>query len=229
MQLTWLGHASFKLKTKLGDSQARNEVAMEGKFVYIDPVVDKYGESWRSLEKADLVLVSHWHAGHGSLETINHIRTDSTLIAGSAEASSEIDGCETLAMGEEKMFGGIKVTAIPAYTPRRPEHQERGNVLGFVLEIEGKKIYFASDTGLIPEMQALGAIDAAILPVGGTDTMSAAEAMKAVQLINPKIAIPAHWGSKEGTIDDAESFKEMVETRTKTQVRVLQPGETTEL
>ncbi len=217
MQLTWLGHASFKLRTK------------EGKLIYIDPEVERYAGLWEMLEKADLILISHWHPGHGSLETINHIRTDSTLIAGSAEASSEIDGCETLAMGEEKEYGWTKLKAVPAYTPRRPAHDERGNILGFVIEIDGKKIYNASDTELIPEMQALGSIDIALLPVGGTDTMSATEAVRVVELLKPKVAIPSHWGRKEGTVDDAELFRELVESRTETKVIVISPGETAEL
>jgi L-ascorbate metabolism protein UlaG (beta-lactamase superfamily) len=217
MQLTWLGHASFKLKIN------------EGKLVYIDPDVERYAGFWNLLEKADLILISHWHPGHGSLDTIRQLMKDDTRIVGSSEAASEINGCETMAIGQEKDIGWLKIKAVPAYTPRRPEHNARGNILGFVIEVEGKKIYNASDTELIPEMQALGKVDIAILPVGGTDTMSAAEAVRVVELLNPKVAIPSHWGKKEGTIDDAELFRELVEARTKTKVILINPGETTEL
>jgi len=217
MQLTWLGHASFKLKTK------------EGKIVYIDPEVERYAGLWGMLEKADLILISHWHPGHGSIDTINHIMTDNTKIFGAREAASEIYGCEAMQIGQEKDIGWLKLKAVPAYTPRRPEHDERGNILGFVIEVDGKKVYNASDTELIPEMQALGSVDIAILPVGGTDTMSATEAVRVVELLKPKVAIPSHWGRKEGTVDDAELFRELVEARTETKVIVINPGESAEI
>jgi len=219
MQLTWLGHASFKLRTK------------EGKIIYIDPAVERYAGFWSFLEKADLILISHFHSDHASLDTIKQIRQDNTVILGAAEASSEIDGCETMAMNVGKEIGGIKVLAVPAYTPRRAKHSERGEVLGFIIDAESEKVYFASDTGIIPEMSAIGHVDVAILPVGGTDTMSAAEAVKVVELLKPKVAIPSHWGKTEGTIDDAELFKELVEARmsAKTKVIVLNPGESAEI
>jgi len=229
MQLTWLGHASFKLRTKLGVSQARNEVAMEEKLIYIDPEVERYAGLWNLMDKADLILISHWHPGHGSIDTINHITKDDTRIIGTREAAAEFYGCEAMEIGQEKDIGWLKLKAVPAYTPRRPEHNERGNILGFVLEVEGRKIYNASDTEMIPEMAAIGAVDIAILPVGGTDTMSATEAVRVVELLKPKVAIPSHWGKKEGTIDDAELFRELVEARTETKVIVINPGETAEI
>ncbi|MEM4282575.1 MAG: MBL fold metallo-hydrolase [Candidatus Woesearchaeota archaeon] len=217
MMLTWLGHATFKIKTK------------DGKRIYIDPYVEPHAGLWSRLEPAELVLISHWHPDHASIETINKIRLDNTTIYGTREAAAEIDGCMQLVAGQEISLGWVVVKAIPAYTPRRPSHRLAGFVVGFVLELENKRIYYASDTEVIPEMQALGKIDLAIFPIGGTYTMSAIEAARATELIKPSIAIPSHWGKLEGTIDDAERFKELVEARLETKVIVMAEGESIEV
>lgn len=218
MRITWLGHASFKIKS--GEKPE--------KVLYIDPYVERYAPTglWETLEKADIILISHWHFDHVSLDVVGKLRYDETKIIGTRESAAEIDGCEALTAGEEREIGKVKIRAVPAYTPRRPAHIERGVVIGFLLEIEGKRIYYASDTGIIPEMQTLGKIDIAILPVGGTHTMSPAEAAKVVEILKPKIAIPSHWGRIEGTIDNAELFKELAEGRADTKVIIMKRGET---
>ncbi len=203
MEITWLGHASFMLKTK-------------GIVIYIDPYA---GEP---AEKADIILVSHDHYDHFNREKITKIMTDNTAILSSRKVSSEMDGIIALNAGDSRQVDSISIKAVASYNTGKPFHP-KGAGIGFIIEAEGKKVYFAGDTDLIPEMKQIKA-DVVLLPVGGTYTMDAEEAAKAVEIIKPKIAIPMHYGSVAGTIDDADIFKEEVEKKADTEVIILEEG-----
>ena len=92
------------------------------------------------------------------------------------------------------------------YNPAKEFHPKSNNWVGFVIEIGGKRIYYAGDTDETPEMDALKNIDLALLPVGGTYTMNAAEAAEATKIFKPKQAIPYHWGDIVGSQSDADKF-----------------------
>ena len=111
---------------------------------------------------------------------------------------------------------------MPAYNPNKRFHPRQNNWLGFVIEVGGKRIYYAGDTDLTDEMKALKNIDLALLPAGGTYTMNAEEAAEAANLIKPKMAIPYHWGDIVGRQDDAEKFAKSAGC----EVKVMKPGQT---
>ena len=102
---------------------------------------------------------------------------------------------------------------MPAYnvnkfrSPGVPFHPKEAGNVGFVIAVEGQRIYHAGDTDVIPEMEAIET-DIALLPVSGTYVMTAEEAVEAAALIKPKVAIPMHVGRGIGAHDDAERFKE---------------------
>jgi L-ascorbate metabolism protein UlaG (beta-lactamase superfamily) len=84
-----------------------------------------------------------------------------------------------------------------------------GNPCGFVISAEGKNIYFAGDTGLFGDMRLIGEVDAldvALLPIGGNFTMDAADALRAVEMLKPKLTIPMHYDTWEVIRADAEAF-----------------------
>lgn len=181
LEIVWLGHASFKIKTPES-------------VIYIDPynVTDE--------EKADLILVTHNHFDHKDEKSIEALSKSETEI---------LVGGETILEGDKKEAGGIKVEAVPAYNPNKSFHP-RGKGVGFVIEIDRQKIYHAGDTDKIPEMANLGEIDLALLPIGGTYTMDAEEAAEAVKMIKPKKVIPMHYGTLAETPGQPEKFKELV-------------------
>jgi L-ascorbate metabolism protein UlaG (beta-lactamase superfamily) len=187
MDLRWLGHAGFMLKGK--------------KTVYIDP--------YKSLESepADIILVTHSHFDHCSPEDIGRLRTKDTVVI--APGDCQIEGKRTLSPGQSINIGDIAITAVPAYNPTKKFHPKANNWVGYVVKMEGTTVYHAGDTDVIPEMADLGPIGYALLPVGGTYTMTAEEAARAVQMIKPKIAIPMHYGSVVGSSADAEKFKRL--------------------
>jgi L-ascorbate metabolism protein UlaG (beta-lactamase superfamily) len=92
--------------------------------------------------------------------------------------------------------------------------------MGYILDVEGKTLYHAGDTDFITEMKELGNIDVALLPIGGTFTMTISEAIKAALVIKPKVVIPMHPMRA-----DPQVFKNKLEVQSDIKVEVLQIGE----
>ncbi len=212
MKIKWLGWASWLIKTG-------------SKNIYIDPFLGNVKE------KADIVLASHNHPDHCDVKQLAKIRGEDTVVLTPSAFAKDIDA-EALDVGQEKEIEGVKIKAVPAYNLKIPNHQ-KGTDTGFVIEAEGKKIYFAADTDLIKEMKDLKGIDLALLPIGGTFTMDLNDAVKAVETIKPKMAIPMHYGAidivfggKPMHIEFKPDPKEFAEKAGKTsEVKVLKQGE----
>ena len=203
IKISWLGHDSFNI---IG-----NVVIM------IDPF--KIAKQ----EKADLVLISHNHFDHLSVNDIKNISTKDTSIVAAKECIEVIKGFDFkekigISPGEEKTVRGVKIKSIHAYNitkinpdTKKPFHPKEDNKVGFLFELNGITIYHAGDTDLIPEMSDLKP-DIALVPVSGTYVMTAQEAAKAVEKIKPKIAIPMHYGVIVGSEKDAHEFKQLVKS-----------------
>jgi len=193
----WLGHDTFRLD---GSST-----------VYIDP--------WKlpaGARPADLILVTHDHFDHFSAADIARIGSAATTLIGPAAVTGQVSGLTTvtLAPGEAATVGGVTVTAVPAYnldkfrSAGEPYHPREAGYLGYVVEMDGRRIYHAGDTDAIPEMSAVRC-DVALLPVGGTYTMTAEEAAAACEELDAAAAVPMHFADIVGTRADAERFREL--------------------
>ena len=205
VQIKWLGHASFRISS--GDS-----------VLYIDP--------WKlknPAKDADIVLVSHSHYDHYSAEDIKKVSKAGVKIIASTDVIASYGYGQAITPGQTIDVGTSNIMGVPAYNPDKQFHPKEKKWLGYVIEIAGKRIYYAGDTDLIDEMQALKDIDLALLPVGGTFTLDAFEAVRAIDLIKPKAAIPYHWGDIVGSRADAEQFAKKAGSNC--QVTILSPGE----
>ncbi len=207
----WLGHSSFQIKAL-------------GKVIYID--LKKYGKVVETSEKADIILVTHNHGDHCSPPKIQKLRKRDTVIIAPENCASRIGGSvRTIKAGEEITVDGIRVEAVEAYNVKRfkPSGKlwhPRGYGVGYLVAAEGKTVYHAGDTDLIPEMRCLKKIDLALLPTGDKYTMDNAEAAEAAIAINPKVAMAMHnWESDRG------EFKRRVEANSRIKVVLLQEGE----
>lgn len=196
LEILRLNHAAFKIKNQ--------------KTIYIDPFQIKPDE------KADLVFITHEHFDHFSPEDLEKIVTEETLIVACHLCDlKEYKNARLVKPNESFEVGGIKVETIPAYNinkfrePGKVFHPKEDERVGYVLEIRGIRIYHAGDTDNIPEMTNLKNIDVALLPVSGTYVMTAEEAAEAVKIIQPKLAIPMHYGAIVGTDQDAQKFKKI--------------------
>ena len=120
--------------------------------------------------------------------------------------------------GESISVDGILIETVPSYNTNKQFHPQHNNWLGFIIEIDGTRIYHAGDTDYISEMGNLN-VDIALLPVSGTYVMTAEEAVKAALVIEPALAIPMHYGTIVGSEEDALYFKQALEG--KIEVKVL--------
>ena len=112
--------------------------------------------------------------------------------------------------GDSIELEDIRIEAVPAYNVDKNFHPKEKGWLGFVVELEGVRVYHAGDTDFIPEMKDFQ-VDIALLPVSGIYVMTAAEAVEAARAIKPKIAIPMHYGAIVGDAGDADVFKSELE------------------
>lgn len=199
--LHWLGHASFRMEAK------------NGKVIYTDP--------WevKSTAKADLILITHEHYDHCSPEDVKKLSKPDTVVVAPADCGAKLgQPIQTLKPGQSGTFAGFTVAAVPAYNVNKDFHQKAKQWVGYIVTVDGQRIYQAGDTDLIPEMKEV-VCDVALLPVGGTYTMSAAEAAQAATMIQAKEFVPMHWGKIVGSRADAEAFRKAVKGR----VTVLMP------
>lgn len=177
----WVDHACFYLKTK-------------GITIFIDPF--KVSDMVR--EKADLVLITHAHFDHNNKDSIEKVRKEETrfIAANKCLDWKERNQLAVATPGFKTKFGEVSIEAVPSYNlkeERLKNHPKEENWVGYILEIDGKRIYHAGDTDLIPEMSELKNIDVALLPMGGTYTMDVDEAIEAARLIRPKRVVPMHY------------------------------------
>lgn len=186
--LHWLGHDAFLLRAG-------------GKIIYFDPFQLAPG-----LPPADLICISHEHYDHCSPADVRKIQQPSTLIVTEAKAAAKLTGkIMTLAPGEHREVEGITIETVPAYNTNKKFHPQANRWLGFILTVDGVRVYHAGDTDYTPEMKNIRA-DIVLLPVSGTYVMTAEEAAQAALAIGPKIAVPMHYGSIVGSNDDAARF-----------------------
>ena len=195
IDITWLGHSGFLI------------VEGSGKKIYIDPFQLDIGE----VNDADIILISHPHHDHCSVEDIQKIVKKGTVVVCPADVQSKIARLEeidlrVLDVGGGVEIGGIKILGIPAYNLNKQFHPKENNWLGYIITLsDGTRIYHAGDTDFIPEMRDLET-DIALLPVSGTYVMTAEEAVDAANTFKPKIAIPMHFGDIIGDDNDAVKF-----------------------
>jgi len=209
--LEWLGHSGFRISSG-------------GKVIYIDPyMIDDHPYP------ADLVIVTHEHFDHCASENIQKLMKRDTVVVAPQNCLTKLafvprQNLKLIPTVFELDIGRVHLKTLPAYnikrfrSPNIPFHQ-KGYGYGVVITIDGVVIYHAGDTDFVPEMQELRDIDIALLPVGGTYTMDAKEAARAVQEIKPKVAIPMHWGAGVvGSQADAEAFKDFAEEYCKVEI-----------
>jgi L-ascorbate metabolism protein UlaG (beta-lactamase superfamily) len=183
-KLTWLGHAGF---------------CYEGPpRVYIDPFRIGAGPP------ADLVLLTHPHYDHCSPAALRHIVTDDTEILCPNDCLTSLRSLpgsrRIVEPGTRVEIRGVRIEAIPAYTRKSRMHTRDQGWVGYVMQIDGKRLYHAGDTDYIPEMRGLE-VDVACLPISGGETMNVVEAAAAANSIAPQVVVPMHYGTLTDDID----------------------------
>ncbi len=203
MKIDWLGHSGFRIMN-------------DKKVIYIDPY------NIKPAVPADIILITHEHHDHCNSEDVKKIVKNNTVIVTTSASQDKLRTVNaqflTVTPGKSYSIDGIRVKAVPAYNIDKfrssgvPYHPKNDGKVGFIISINDSRIYHAGDTDFISEMKKdVENIDIAMVPVSGTYVMTAEEAAKAVNTINPAISIPMHYGSIVGNEKDAYRFEKMVD------------------
>ncbi len=240
VKITYLGHAAFKF------------VSPKGVVIYIDPFLSKNPKTppeMKTVEKADLILVTHGHGDHvGDTLSIAE-KTDATVVA-IAELGGylkEKGAKNVIRMNKGGTFvsHGIGITMVNAlHSSSLTETEEisaakkiklivyTGDPAGFVIRFEnGFSVYHAGDTSVFGDMKIIGEIykpELSLLPIGDHFTMGPKEATYAAKLLGSKYVIPMHYGTFQVLTGTPETFLKLMQDVPQTKVLVLKPGETTQ-
>ena len=191
----WLGHSGFRIQA--------------GKAaIYIDPYRVTDGP------KADLILITHAHYDHFSPQDVERLRKPATIVVAPAAVAERLAGNVIAVRPGEVVepLPGLDVRAVPAYNTSKRDaegrvfHPREAGCVGYELNVRGERLYHAGDTDVIPEMDQVAGVDVALLPVSGVYVMTAQEAVEAARRIQPRVAVPMHWGEHIGSLEDAEAF-----------------------
>lgn len=165
---------------------------------------------------ADIIFVTHAHYDHFSPEDILKVKQSHTLFVmplsmQGEEEKAEIAPQQVMWMMPDQTIrmDGITVHAVPSYNTNKPMHPKENGWLGYVVELNGQTLYVSGDCDHIPEAEAIQC-HIAMLPIGGTYTMNAAEAAELVNRMQPDIVIPTHYGTLVGKPEDADVFEPLV-------------------
>jgi L-ascorbate metabolism protein UlaG (beta-lactamase superfamily) len=220
IEITWLGHATFLINT--------------GKHtLLVDPFLDdnpaapiKSGDV-----KCDFILITHGHGDHMADAVKIAQRTGAPIICnyeislwlakqGIANAIGMNHGGATT-----QPFGKVKMT-IAHHSSVLPDGTYGGNPAGFLLTLDGAKIYIAGDTALFGDMQLYGrdGLDLAIVPIGDFYTMGLDDSIEAIKLLKPKRVAPCHYNTWPPIAQDAKKWADMVRKQTSATPEIPEPG-----
>jgi len=196
--IQWLGHATILIRGE--------------KTVMVDP--------WKvppsAARPVDLVLVTHDHYDHCSPDDVARVSGPATQVLAPSDAAAKLGpAAQAISPGEVLAVSGVAVEAVPAYNLNKQFHPKVNGWLGYVVTLGGERIYVAGDTDRTPEMDEVKA-DVAVVPVGGTYTMTADAA---VNRMKPLTAVPIHFGDIVGSKDDANRFAALCDVP----VKILTP------
>ncbi len=186
-------------------------IEAEGRILYVDPFALQ-----NAPRDADLIFLTHEHFDHFSPEDIARVEKEDTVFVqpdSIREKTAPVIGNHRLVTAEPGREGealGLRFEAVAAYNPAKPFHPREKGWVGYLLCLEGLRIYVAGDTDATPEARSLRC-DIALLPIGGKYTMNPHEAAALANRIRPAAVIPIHYGSVAGSPEDYERFAAQVD------------------
>jgi len=224
--LTWLGHASFRVDTP------------GGKRVYIDPFLNgnpSCPAAEAEPERCDLILLTHGHGDHVG-DTVELAKKHGASVVALVELAGWLgkQGVDDGKLSGHNKGGtyeaeGIRFTFTNAFhSGSAPDGSYAGEPSGIVVRTDdGKSIYFAGDTCVFGDMQLIGRLykpDVAVLPIGDHFTMGPEEAAVAVELLGVKRVVPCHWGTFGLLTGTPDALEKLVPSGVT--IEKLEPGDT---
>ena len=222
VKITWLGHSCFALEA-------------DGQRLLIDPYLnDNPAAPIKAHQaEADFILLTHGHFDHVADAPAIAKRTGATVLAG----YEVTEWLKREGVAEDKVvpmnpggsvqqpFGRAKFT-IAHHSSSTPDGAYGGTPGGFLLELAGKRLYFAGDTALFLDMKliGLGGLDLAVLPIGDQFTMGPEDSIEAIKFLNPQKVAPCHYNTWPPIAQDVAAWAEEVRRKTSAEPLVVEPG-----
>jgi L-ascorbate metabolism protein UlaG (beta-lactamase superfamily) len=191
--LHWFGQSAFRIRSE------------SGRAVFIDP--------WRvpaSAGPADLILVTHPHRDHYDRKAIKGLSKQGTIVVLPRSCAGE--GQAGIGAGESLTVGAMRVSGVAAYNQTRRFHPKSSSWLGYLLEVDGIRVYHAGDTDVIAEMRELRP-DIALLPIGGIFAMDWRAGVEAAGILKASLSIPMHYSWLLGGSSAGRRFAKRVGSR----------------
>jgi len=176
-------------------------IEYDGKEIEIDPVT-KLGNKtidYSAMPKADYIFVTHEHGDHFDKEALKLLTNKKTQLVMNKRCADMYGPCAVLYNDQSATLGDIEVEAVPAYNTSegRTQFHPKGRDNGYILTIDGLRIYIAGDTEDIPELQHVKDIDIALMPCNQPYTMTPEQLVKAAKTVKPKVLFPYHYGQTD--------------------------------
>lgn len=183
----------------------------KGVIIYFDPFkIDK------EYHDADIIFITHSHYDHYSEEDILKVRKESTHVVAPVDLLENLltlgftkESITTEKPNENYNVNGLTFKTIPAYNTNKSFHPKSNNWVGYLLTLNDTIYYIAGDTDITEENKQVKC-DVAFVPIGGTYTMDYKEAAELINEIKPKIAVPTHYATIVGSIEDGKNFSKLL-------------------
>lgn len=177
--------------------------------IYFDPY--KINKDYHD---ADIIFITHSHYDHYSPLDIKKVIKDNTIVVCPKDVKEEllklnINNIIEVVPNKDYEVLNIKFKTIPAYNVNKNFHPKENNWIGYLINYNNVKYYIAGDTDITEENKNI-ICDVAFVPIGGTFTMDYKEAASLINEIQPKIAVPTHYGLIVGNKDDGIKFSELL-------------------
>lgn len=199
MKVRYLSHACFEISNS--------------KKILIDPFFKGNSLAPKYEGKPDLVLITHEHYDHSDAASFDCKKI--------CPPPCSFENAETMRIGDKKTIGSTEVEMVAS------SHHQSSYAAGYVIEFDGSRLYHAGDTYL-DGVKPVGRIDVFFVPIGGTYTMNISEAVQALAIVKPKLAVPMHYNTFPQIKADPNEFKTKAE-ELGFKIRVMEIGEEAEI
>ncbi|MCR4582638.1 MAG: MBL fold metallo-hydrolase [Prevotella sp.] len=190
----------------------------DGKEIQIDPVT-KLGQrtiDYAAMPKADYLFVTHEHGDHFDKAAISQLTGGQTQLITNQRCADMLGSGRVMANGDKiQLADDFTVEAVPAYniTEGHTQFHPKGRDNGFILTIDGLRIYIAGDTEDIPEMAAIKDIDIAFMPCNQPYTMTTSQLVSAAKTVKPKVLFPYHYGQTNVSVIPSQLKADSIDVR----------------
>ena len=214
-----------EFQTKSGKSvrfhalvHASIRIEYDGKEIEVDPV-SKLGNKtvdFSVMPKADVIFVTHEHGDLFDKEAIGLLNDKKTQVVTNQRCADMLGYGKVMKNGDKlELTEDFSVEAVPAYniTEGRTQFHPKGRDNGYIITLDGLRIYIAGDTEDVPEMENVKDIDVAFLPCNQPYTMTTEQLVRAAKVVKPKVLYPYHYGRTDVSGIPAQLKSEGIDVR----------------